>query len=35
MEEALKPPAMVGILFGLLVSIEIWCCAALMLAILA
>ena len=30
MDDALKPHAMFGILFGLLVSIEIWCFAALL-----
>ena len=32
MDDALKPHAMFGILFGLLVSIEIWCFAALLMA---
>ncbi|BAI97026.1 hypothetical protein SJA_C1-21920 [Sphingobium indicum UT26S] len=31
MDDALKPDAMFGILFGLLVSIEIWCFAALVI----
>ncbi|AMK23390.1 hypothetical protein K426_12275 [Sphingobium sp. TKS] len=34
MDDALKPHAMFGILFGLLVSIELWCCAALLLTAL-
>ncbi len=31
MDDALKPHAMFGILFGLLVSFEIWCFAALVI----
>ncbi len=31
MNDALKPHAMFGILFGLLVSIEMWCFAALVI----
>jgi hypothetical protein len=31
MNNALKPHAMFGILLGLLLSIEMWCCVALML----
>ncbi len=34
MHDTIKPPAAVGILFGLLLSIEIWCGAALLVSIL-
>lgn len=29
MNDSIKPPAMMGIAFGLLLSIDLWCCAAL------
>ncbi len=35
MDDALKPHAMFGILFGLLMSIEIWCFAAILVKALA
>lgn len=31
MNDTVKPPAMMGIMFGLLISVEIWCCAALLI----
>ncbi|AEG48308.1 hypothetical protein Sphch_0613 [Sphingobium chlorophenolicum L-1] len=34
MDDALKPDAMFGILFGLSISLELWCFAALAVAIL-
>lgn len=35
MREAVKPHAMVGIIFGLLLSIELWCGAAIMMIALS
>jgi hypothetical protein len=34
MNDAIKPHAMFGILFGLLVSIQLWCCAAILMTAL-
>lgn len=35
MDHASKPHAMFGILFGLLISIEMWCIAVIMIKALA
>lgn len=34
MNDIAKPPVTVGILFGMLVSIELWCGAALLMSVL-
>lgn len=34
MSDAIKPHAMLGIAFGLLLSIDLWCCAALLMKVL-
>lgn len=31
MSDAIKPHAMLGIAFGLLISIDLWCCAAIVM----